>query len=229
MHYKTVAESETLRAMAKETAPYSNNLYILRTRFGLTQQQIADATNTNRGHISKLESGKIGMNEEWLRKLGAKFGWTPSQLLSKLLVPIVGQVGAGGEVYPIDDLPLMPSSMDPSEQDYINCEWVESPPGVYAGGVVALRVTGTSMMPYMPPGTIVYYAERFDGGAPEHCISSLCVVQLRDGKTLLKMVRKAQTHGRFDLQSYNMETIADVELAWCAPVIFIKPYLKGFQ
>lgn len=32
----------------------------------------------------------------------------------------------------------------------------------------------------------------------------------------LKMVRKAQTHGHFDLQSYNMETITDVELAWCS-------------
>jgi hypothetical protein len=30
------------------------------------------------------------------------------------------------------------------------------------------------------------------------------------------MVRKAQTHGHFDLQSYNMETITDVELAWCS-------------
>jgi hypothetical protein len=62
-------------------------------------------------------------------------------------------------------------------------------------------------MPFMPPGTVVYYAERFDGGAPDHCLMSLCVVQLRDGKTLLKMVRKGQQHCRFDLQSYNMETI----------------------
>lgn len=139
------------------------------------------------------------------------------------LVPIVGYVGAGAQVYPYDDVPLLPSNVKADEQDYINCEWVDSPPGVFPNGIAALRVTGKSMLPFMPPGTIVFYAERFEGGAPDHCISTLCVVQMRDGRTLLKLVRKSQSHGRFDLQSYNMETISDVELAWCAPVIFIKP------
>jgi hypothetical protein len=50
---------------------------------------------------------------------------------------------------------------------------------------------------------------------------------MRDGRTLLKMVRKGQSHAKFDLVSYNMETITDVELSWCAPVIFIKPFLRG--
>jgi len=212
--------------MPRTQGPYANNLQKLRVQNGLTQQAIADATNTNRGHISKLEAGKIGMNEEWIRKLGGRFGWTPSELLGHLRVPIIGEVGAGGEVYPIDDLPLLPRNINPAEQDYVNCEWVDAPPGIYPTGIVAVRVKGNSMMPFMPPGTIVYYAERFDGGAPDHCLSTLCVVQLRDGKTLLKMVRKGQSHGKFDLQSYNMEMITDVELAWCAPVIFIKPFLR---
>jgi hypothetical protein len=140
-------------------------------------------------------------------------------------VPIIGEVGAGGEIYPIDDLPLLPRAIDRADEEYVNCEWVDAPPGVFPGGIVALRVKGASMMPFMPPGTIVYYAERFDGGAPDHCLSSLCVVQMRDQRTLLKMVRKGQSHGKFDLVSYNMETITDVELAWCAPVVFIKPFL----
>ncbi|HEX3747629.1 MAG TPA: helix-turn-helix domain-containing protein [Bryobacteraceae bacterium] len=227
MHCNNVAESETLPRMAKTRGPYTNNLLHLRTALGLTQQDIADATNTNRGHISKLEAGKIGMNEEWMRKLGGKFGWTPSELLNDLRIPIVGEVGAGGEVYPLDDLPLMPKVIDPADEEYINCEWVEAPPGIFSTGIVALRVKGNSMLPFMPEGTVVYYAQRYDGGAPDHCLASLCVVQMRDGRTLLKMVRKGQTHGRFDLQSYNMDTITDVELAWCAPVIFIKPFVRS--
>ncbi len=228
MHCLKVSENETLPVMAKTKGPYANNLLELRTRAGLTQQEIADATNTNRGHISKLEAGKIGMNEEWMRKLGNKFGWTPSQLLGELRVPVLGEVGAGGVVYPMDDLPLIPRTMDAAERETINCDWVDAPPGVYSEAIVALRVSGTSMLPFMPAGTIVYYAERFDGGAPDHCLATLCVVQLRDERTLLKMVRKGHTHGKFDLQSYNMETITDVELAWCAPVIFIKPFLRAF-
>lgn len=139
-------------------------------------------------------------------------------------VPVIGEVGAGGSIYPLDDLPLIPRMINRAETDYINCEWVEAPPGKYPNGVVALRVTGSSMMPFMPPGTVVYYAERHAGGAPDHCLSTLCVVQLTDERTLLKMVRKAQLHGKFDLVSYNMETITDVDLAWCAPVVFIKPF-----
>ena len=138
-------------------------------------------------------------------------------------VPLLGYVGAGGKIYSFDDLPLLPRLMSSAERDEVNCEWIPAPPGLFPGGVVALRVTGTSMMPFMPAGTIVYYAERFAGGAPEHCLSKLCVVQRTDGSTLLKMVRKGHLHGKFDLQSYNMETISDVDLAWCAPVVFIKP------
>ena len=62
---------------------------------------------------------------------------------------------------------LLPRHIDPSEEDYVNCEWVDAPPGIYSSGVLALRVTGESMKPFMPPGTVVYYAERFDGGAPD--------------------------------------------------------------
>jgi hypothetical protein len=44
-----------------------------------------------------------------------------------------------------------------------------------------------------------------------------------DGRGLLKVVRNSHMACRFDLISYNMETIAAVELAWCAPVVSIKP------
>jgi hypothetical protein len=143
-------------------------------------------------------------------------------------IPLLGYVGGGEAVYPYDDLPLLPRTITAADRDSINCEWVDAPPGRYPNGVVALRVTGPSMKPYMPAGTIVYYANRIEGGAPAHCVASLCVVQLADGKTLLKLVQKSQKHGKFDLHSYNNPPITDVDLAWCAPVIFIKPSPGGF-
>ena len=160
---------------------------------------------------------------ENLQKVAAVLEKDATNVKTGLRVPIVGTVGAGSRVFPINDLPLLPRKTDPAEQDEINCDWVDAPPGVYPNGVVALRVTGPSMMPFMPPGTIVYYANRYEGGAPDDCIAKLCVVETRDGASLLKMVRKSHFHGKFDLVSYNHDTIADVELAWCAPVIFIKP------
>src|SRR5580704_5622667 len=52
----------------------------------------------------------------------------------QLAIPVIGEVGAGGEVYPIDDLPLIPRIVRKEEQDYINCDWVEAPPGIYPAG-----------------------------------------------------------------------------------------------
>jgi transcriptional regulator with XRE-family HTH domain len=206
---------------------FPNRLKAIRQAKGLSLEKLAALVNTSRGQIYQLENGLRKLSHDWMIRLANALKCAPEDLIRSPLVPIIGEVGAGGEVYPIDDLPLLPRKIDPSEQDYLNCEWIDGPPGVYPAGVVALRVTGPSMKPYMPPGTIVYYAERFENGAPDHCLSSLCVVQLRDGRTLVKLVRKSHLHGRFDLQSYNMDTITDVELAWCAPVIFIKPVLGG--
>src|ERR1039458_150096 len=206
-----------------------NRIKEFRKKAKLSLAELATITGTSAQQLNRLEQGKRRLNTDNIMAIARALNVSSTDLLQgqKVRIPVIGKVGAGAEVYPFDDLPLLPRVVSEDEQEYINCSWIEAPPGVFPGGVVALRVEGDSMMPFMPEGTIVYYAERFDDGAPEHCIASLCVVQLRDGKTLLKMVRKGHSHGRFDLQSYNMNTITDIELAWCAPVIFIKPFLAS--
>lgn len=206
-----------------------SNIDYYRKKAGITVQQLADRAGISRGYLNELKRGDKRMNVDIMNKLSKPLGIKAHMLMSGAVdrIPIIGSVGAGGEVYPFDDMPLLPRAIVPGEEEYINCEWIDAPPGVYPEGIVALRVKGNSMMPFMPEGTIVYYAERFESGAPDHCLSTLCVVQMRDGRTLLKMVRKGHSHGKFDLQSYNMETITDVDLAWCAPVVFIKPFLRG--
>ena len=203
-----------------------HNIDILRKRAGLTVKDLAERSGISRDYLNKLKAGNKRLNLDVITRLAKTLRVQPAELIATQRVPIIGVVGGGEEVFPIDDLPLIPRAVAPEDEDYVNCEWVEAPPGMCPVGVVALRVTGDSMKPFMPPGTVVYYAERFEGGAPDHCLSSLCVVQLRDGRTLVKLVRKSHLHGRFDLQSYNMDTITDVELAWCAPVVFIKPFFR---
>jgi len=206
--------------------PMKNRIKEFRALQKMSLAEMEILTGISAQQLNRLEKGSRRLNQDNMNLIAKALKKRPEELISlQNRIPIVGTVGAGGEVFPIDDLPLVPAQMTPEEMDQMNCEWTDSPPGVYPDGIVALRVEGTSMMPFMPAGTIVYYAERFEGGAPDHCLATLCVVQLRDGKTLLKMVRKGQSHGKFDLQSYNFETITDVDLAWCAPVIFIKPLL----
>jgi len=204
-----------------------NRIRDLREGRGWSQQELADKIGTSQSQVDRLEKNQRRLSDHWLERLGKAFNIPPIHFFTEepaCLVPIVGTIGAGYEIYPIDDMPLIPRIISDSDREQMNCEWVEAPPGVYPKGIVAVRVAGTSMMPYMKPGTIIYYSERFEGAPPERCLrGGLCVVQTVTGQALLKMVKKSKTDGKFDLISYNDDTIPAVELAWCAPVLFIKP------
>ena len=136
---------------------------------------------------------------------------------------MVGIVGAGGDIYPLDSLPLIPRRIPAAEIGVLNCETVDAPPGRCRDGIVAVRISGTSILPFMRPGRIAYYAHRGIGGADDGSLNRLCVVMTADGRGLLKVVHNSHMACRFDLISHNMETISAVELARCAPVVFIKP------
>lgn len=193
---------------------------------GKKQADLARLINKTPAVVTNLFNGDRKLDAQEARRIAAWLGVEMSAVMGTHAdlsrVPLIGTVGAGGYVFPVDDLPLIPRSVEEAERDYINCEFVDAPPGNYPDGLVALRVSGDSQMPFMAPGTIVYYSLRFLGGAPDECLGKMCVVQTRDGATMLKIVRRGLTHGRFDLMSYNLGCIEDVELAWCAQVVFIK-------
>ena len=193
---------------------------------GKKQADLARLINKTPAVITNLFNGSRKLDAKEACRIADWLGVEMSAVMGSnnglFRVPIIGEVGAGGVVFSVDDLPLIPRSLEEADRDYINCEFVDAPPGNYPEGLVALRVTGDSQKPFMPPGTIVYYSMRILGGASEEHLGKMCVVQTASGATLLKIVRRGVSHGRFDLISYNMDVIEDVELAWCARVSFIK-------
>jgi predicted XRE-type DNA-binding protein len=155
-------------------------------------------------------------------------------------VPVVGYVSAAAEIFSIDD------HAHGAGLDEVDC-----PPGVDAAHVVAVRVRGDSMFPVFHDGWIVYYSERRDiiippirGGwqvpynktakktaskqASE--VSDLlsdffgkpCVVKLKDGRMMLKTLKRGDNPGYYNLISYNADDIKNAELEWAAKIIFIK-------
>lgn len=209
----------------KADRPYPNRLKELRLAADLTQQDIANLWSCDPPLVSRIENGKVGITQSKLDLLFNRYGWHPSQILGKenisSKIPIIGDVGAGAKIYPIDDLPLMVNGMREKDEAYINCEFVDSPPGTYPVGITALRVRGDSMLPFMPDGTVVYYEQRTSDCSSN--IGRLCVVKLTDGSAMLKTLRRGYQYARFNLESYNMALIEDAELEWCAKIIFIKP------
>jgi len=193
---------------------------------GKKQADLARLINKTPAVITNLFNGDRKLDAQEAIKIADWLGVEMSAVMgsqnSLTRVPIIGEVGAGGLVFSIDDLPLIPRTLEEADRDYINCEFIDAPPGNYPDGLVALRVAHDSQKPFMPPGTIVYYTLRTLGGASDECIGKMCVIQTKEGATMLKIVRRGLIHGHFDLHSYNMDVIESVELAWCARVVFVK-------
>ena len=209
---------------------YPNNIEILRKKTGFTVERLATAAGISRGYLNELKRGDKFPGRDVLKSLAKVLNCKTTDLIDEGetlfdKIPIIGDVGAGGSVCPIDDLPLMPTgTVRESEREFINCDFIDAPPNVSVHDTVALRVRHTSMMPFMAPGTIVFYKRRIENGADDSCIGKLCVVMTRQGDALLKIVkRSALRQGAYDLISYNMDTIEGVELLWCAKVISITP------
>lgn len=117
-------------------------------------------------------------------------------------VPVVGYIGAGAEIYPIDQ----GGSLDE----------VEAPPGV-GPEAVAVIVRGDSMWPRYTDGDTIIYDQHLPA---EKADRRECVIALPDGRKYVKMVRR-QPDGLWTLESHNAPPIHDAELLWAAPIRWI--------
>lgn len=198
----------------------------------ISREKLAPKMNTTGHTIYRLERGEMQITEDWLERFAkaldcsileliddATRGLTNSSTtekisiypLNKKTVPVVGYVGAGQMVFPID-----------SYQKGNGMEEVICPPDVNPNTVVALKVKGDSMLPAMQEGWIIYY-NREVFGMNGDCLNKLCVIGLHDDSVMVKELRKGYKKDAFNLHSYNAPIIEDVKLKWCAPVLFIKP------
>lgn len=118
-------------------------------------------------------------------------------------VPVVGYVGAGAEVFAIDD----GGSLDE----------IEPPPGI-GPNAVAVIVRGNSMYPRYQEGDILIY--------DEHCTLAQadgeeCVVSLIDGRKYVKIIR-ADGELLATLESWNHPPIRSVQVEWVARIKWVK-------
>jgi len=125
------------------------------------------------------------------------------------LVPVVGYVGAGAEVYPVDDHPKG-----------AGLDLVEA--GSLPENSVGVMIRGDSMYPFEEGWVLIYRRDR--DGVPSSCLNQLCVCKVaHDGPTLIKRIRKGSRARYFTLESWNAAPREDVELEWAAPVTMILP------
>lgn len=119
-----------------------NRIKEIRESRGLTLQQLADAAGTTNQQIHHLESGKRKLTQDWMRRLADALQVESHDLIAETrLVPIIGTVGAGAEIFPIDDYPLaQPELLAEHVHPADGLEYVEAPPGGPLRGIVALKI-----------------------------------------------------------------------------------------
>lgn len=121
-------------------------------------------------------------------------------------VPLGGYIGAGAEVYPIDDTGGR------------GLEDVEAPPDA-SPDCVAYVVRGDSMYPAYMDGDLVYIDLP---AAIETCLNLECVIDHPDGRRLLKVVTRGLKKGSYTLISHNAPPIQEVRLSKAYPVTWVK-------
>lgn len=154
--------------------------------------------------LQRVENPGIGT----LYKIAEALDMSFDHLSGGAHVPLVGRIGAGGEVALFDD----------QDEEF---EMVLRPP-LTLGPVMALVVTGDSMLPKYDPGDIVYVTREHDGVLPQY-LGRHCAVHLSDGGTYLKILSPGTASGRYTLRSLNAGDMENVEVIWASPVLFTMP------
>jgi len=205
-----------------------NRLKEERSKLGLTQAQVADRIGRERQAVIHHEKGKE-LSTSLLKKYAKLYNCSVSYLIGeddapqkysaydylnptlsvtkKKLVPVCAYIGAGGEVFPIDDYA--------KGQGMEEVEWFGKEE---ASELVAVKVKGDSMRPFIEDGWILFYRRQIYGMNPD-CMNKLCVMKIKNDKVIVKKLRKGYKKGAYNLESFNADLIEDVELEWCAKII----------
>jgi phage repressor protein C with HTH and peptisase S24 domain len=188
-----------------------NRIREIRKKLKLTLEQVAEAAGTTNQHLGMLERGKRGLTLEWMERIAPALGVEVAELLDTTdarKIPVVGYVGAGFQIYPVDD-----------HMKGAGLDEVDAPPGFVSKSAVAVIVKGDSMVPVLDEGDVIYYDQRLESDF-ESLLGRMCVVQCTDGSTYVKQLR--QTEGRLWLHSHNADPIFPSGITWVARVLWIK-------
>ena len=176
---------------------------------GVSQSELARllterlARSIDRAAVNKMLKGSRTISGEELLAIEAITGITAPK---EIHVPLKGKVGAGAAVLAIDNG---------------GDDTVEAPADA-RHGTVAVQVSGDSMFPVYEEGTILYYSKLLP---PSELVNKRAVVQLSDGRIVVKTVRPGADESSWTLTSINGQyaDMVDQIVKWAAPIDWIKP------
>lgn len=178
---------------------------------GFSRRSLSNAAGLSESAVRDLLTRTHNPGIDTLRKVAEALEMPVDALTgSGLTVPVLGKIGAGGQVL-----------FAAENEDESGWQTVPRPPLV-AGRLMALEVVGSSMLPKYEAGDIIYVRHDHDGILPSY-LGKYCAVRTAEGGTFLKILAQGSRPDRYTLRSLNAEDMADVEIQWASPVLFVMP------
>ena len=182
---------------------------------GFSRRSLSSAAGLSESAVRDLMTRTDNPGIGTLRRIAEALEMPADELTgTALMVPMLGNIGAGGQVL---------FSVDPDDE----LNWVvEIPlvprPPLTRGRLMALSVVGASMLPKYEDGDVIYVRRDHDGILPTY-LNRYCAVRTADGGTFLKILAPGSQAGRYTLRSLNAPDMENVEVVWAAPVSFVRP------
>ena len=184
-----------------------NNLRILRSRKGVTQQEVADYLGVNRVSYLGFENGKTNIKPEYLIKLAKYFDTTVDDILGEKIEDVPARPIVEKPELEFEDETLIPviatlrCGFNYIGEPYTILRKVSVPKSYkrrWGNNIVGIEAAGNSMMPTIKPKDllIVIPGSAFENG-------NIVVVDINDSDTV-KRIRKNKD-GSIDLIPDNEE------------------------
>lgn len=181
-----------------------------REALDMTQKDLAEMAGCKQTDVYRIETGQVS-HSKYLAPILKILQLTED---THAVVPLVGYVGAGSEVFAIDD-----------HEKGDGLEMIPAPPGMLNG--IALIVRGTSMTPKYDDGEVIFIEKTIY--SVESMIGENCYIQLPDGRAYLKKLQYGSRPGLYTLISYNAPPIIDVPIERAYPIAFTKPRYRNLK
>lgn len=185
-----------------------NRLKELREARGWTHDRAAAEAGVSRGHFIKLERGERRLNSHTLDLFAKAFGVSQGDILGIKIVPVVGKVRAGESIEMEDNTAQGPF-------DYVQA------PDNSTDATVAVEVDGDSLGPAFHDWVIFY--DDIHNPPTSNMIGRLCVVGLKDGQVMVKMLKPGSRPDVFTLIPQFGSPIFDEPVEWAALVKAMMP------
>ena len=187
-----------------ELSTFGARLRWLRRAKGMTQVELARQVGRHQTVIGPYERDEYMPAREIVERLARVLETSPEYLLfgrdaDRPRVPVLGRIAEGGLV----------RSEPPAGRESLRLRHEL---------LLAYHVDGDAMMPVYPPGTVLLVA-RGEAGSPEALLGRDALVELEDGRVLLRRLLPSARPDRFDLGAYNGPTLREARVARARAVL----------